>query len=193
MRKLKLQMQLSVDGFVCGEQGEMDWLTWDWDDALKNYVTDLTAPCDLLVMGHGLAKGFIPHWQGLAEQADAAEFEKKMANIQKTVFSNSPGDLRKDLERLNWKHTSIGGENLVEEVIALKKQSGGDIICYGGADFVGSLAAANLIDEYHLFINPAAIGKGLRIFHKLGKSLPLQASAATKFDCGIMVLTYRKS
>lgn len=46
MRKLKLQVQMTVDGFIAGPNGEMDFGVWDWDDALKQYVTDLTAPVD---------------------------------------------------------------------------------------------------------------------------------------------------
>ena len=194
MRKLKLQMQVSVDGFVCGEQGEMDWMTWDWDDELKDYVTQLTANCDLLLLGHGLANGFIPHWQALAENPESAEdFTKKMADIQKIVFSHTPAELAKLESVSNWKNTSIGGHNLIEEITQLKNQEGAEIICYGGADFIGSLTAANLIDDYFLFINPAAIGKGKRIFDKLEKSLPLQLLNTRRFDCGMAVMHYCKS
>ena len=46
MRKLKLQVQMTVDGYIAGPNGEMDWMAWNWDDALKNYVTAITAPVD---------------------------------------------------------------------------------------------------------------------------------------------------
>ena len=62
MRKVKLQMQVSIDGFVAGPNGEMDWMVWDWDDALKDYVTRLTEPVDTIVLGRVLAQGFIPYW-----------------------------------------------------------------------------------------------------------------------------------
>ena len=51
MRKIKLQMQLSLDGFVCGLDGQMDWMVWNWDDILKNYVAGLTNSVDTFFVG----------------------------------------------------------------------------------------------------------------------------------------------
>ncbi|MFL6328803.1 MAG: dihydrofolate reductase, partial [Nitrososphaeraceae archaeon] len=50
MRKLKLQVQMSVDGYIAGPNGEMDWMVWNWDDKLKNYVFELTTPVDTIIM-----------------------------------------------------------------------------------------------------------------------------------------------
>ncbi|MEJ7671425.1 MAG: dihydrofolate reductase family protein [Chitinophagaceae bacterium] len=60
MRKLKLQVQMSVDGYIAGPNGEMDWMVWDWDDELKKYVTEITEPVDCIVLGRKLALGFYP-------------------------------------------------------------------------------------------------------------------------------------
>lgn len=194
MRKLKLQMQLSIDGFVCGPQGEMDWLTWDWDEPLKEYVKVLTAPVDCIVMGHHLAQGFIPHWQGLViDPQTADEFGKKMVDTRKIIFSRNPAAAQQNLETASWKNAQIAQGTLTDEILALKQKTGGDIIVYGGAEFVGELIKANLIDEYHLFVNPAAIGKGMGIFNRVEKSVPFQFEASEKFDCGVVVLRYRKS
>ncbi len=66
MRKLKLQVQITIDGFIAGPNGEMDCMQWDWDDSLKRYVEALTAPVDCLVLGRKLAEGFIPYWASVA-------------------------------------------------------------------------------------------------------------------------------
>lgn len=50
MRKLKLQVQMTVDGYVSGPNGEMDFMVWNWDDELRDYVTDLTEPVDCIVL-----------------------------------------------------------------------------------------------------------------------------------------------
>ncbi len=57
MRKLKLQVQMTVDGYIAGPNGELDFMVWDWDDELKQYVTALTEPVDCIVLGRKLAEG----------------------------------------------------------------------------------------------------------------------------------------
>lgn len=184
MRKLKLQMQVSADGFVVGTNGEMDWLAWNWDDELKQYVTDLTEPIDCIVLGRKLAEGFIPHWASVAANPNAPDFTagKKFTDTPKLVFTKTLHDTG------NWTNTTLAKGDLVAEVTQLKNQAGSDIIAYGGADFVSSLLREGLIDELHLFINPTAIGNGLPIFKN---RTPLQLVEARAFDCGIVVMHYQ--
>jgi dihydrofolate reductase len=186
MRKLKLQVQMTVDGYIAGSKGEMDWLTFNWDDNLKDYVTTLTKPVDTIVLGRKLAEGFIPHWASVAADATNPEVEtgKQFTNLPKVVFS-------KTLEKSPWDNTVVTGGDINDEIMKLKKQNGGDIIVYGGATFVSSLIKHGLIDEFHLFINPAAIGSGLAIFKELDRTQALKLVKATPFDCGIVVLTYQ--
>lgn len=149
MRKLKLQVQRSLDGFIAGPNGEMDWMTFAWDDALKEYVKKLTEPVDCILLGRKLAEGFIPHWAGVAANPNDPEFAagQKFTNTPKVVFT-------KTLEQSPWDNTELATGDLADEVTQLKKQDGNDIIVYGGADFVSSLIKEGLIDEYHLFVNP---------------------------------------
>lgn len=184
MRKLKLQVQMSIDGFIAGPNGEMHWMIWNWDEALLKYVSDITAPVDCIILGRKLAQGFIPHWTAeLNNPNGVEEGAKKMVETPKIVFS-------KTLTDTDWENTVVARGDLVEEITALKKQAGNDIIAYGGAGFVSSLIKHGLIDEYHLFINPTAIGKGMTIFNGLDKDLKLNLVKSTSFDCGIVVLHY---
>ena len=179
MRKLKLQVQMTVDGYIAGPNGEMDWMAWNWDDALKNYVTAITAPVDCIILGRKLAQGFIPHWAANPEQEGA----DKMNNTAKVVFT-------KTLDKSDWPNTVFAKGNLVDEITQLKKQPGKDIIVYGGANFVSALIKEGLIDEYHLFINPTAIGNGMTIFKEIDGKLNLVLVKSTSFACGIVVLHY---
>jgi dihydrofolate reductase len=185
MRKLKLQVQMTVDGFIGGPNGEMNFGVWDWDDALKQYVTALIEPVDCIVLGRRLAEGFIPHWAAVAADPTHPEHSagRKFTDTPKIVFS-------KTLEKSGWEHTVLATGDLVDEIDALKAQPGQDIIAYGGAAFVAALVKHNLIDDYHLFVNPAAIGKGLSIFSALEGMRALTLIKATPFDCGIVVLHY---
>ncbi len=151
MRKLKLQVQMSVDGYIAGLNGEMDFMVWNWDAALNQYVTALTEPVDCIVLGRKLAEGFIPHWAGVAADPDSPEHSAgiKFTGTPKVVFT-------KTLARSGWDNTVLAKGNLVDEIADLKKRDGRDIIAYGGATFVSALIQHGLIDEYHLFVNPAA-------------------------------------
>jgi dihydrofolate reductase len=73
MRKLKLQVQMTVDGFMAGPNGEMDWVNPNWDENLNRYVDDLTASVDLILLGRVLAQGFIPYWASVAADAENPE------------------------------------------------------------------------------------------------------------------------
>jgi dihydrofolate reductase len=179
MRKLKLQVQVTIDGFIAGPNGEMDWLTFNWDDELKAYVSAITEPVDSIVLGRKLAQGFIPHWAANPELEGADKINK----TAKVVFTKTMNDA-------DWANTVLAKGDLVDEINALKQQDGQDIIVYGGASFVSSLIYHNLIDDYHLFVNPTAIGKGLPIFQELAHKQPLTLINASPFPCGIVVLHY---
>jgi dihydrofolate reductase len=185
MRKLKLQVQMTVDGYVAGPNGEMDWMVWNWDDALKQYVDAITAPVDCIVLGRRLAAGFIPHWAAVAANPDDPENAagRKFTDTHKVVFTNT-------LEKSEWPNTVLAQGDLADEIARLKAQDGSDIMVYGGATFVSALIKEGLIDEYHLFVNPAAIGNGMPIFRELDSQLELTLVKATAFDCGIVVLHY---
>jgi dihydrofolate reductase len=182
MRKLKLQVQMTVDGYIAGLNGEMDWMTFNWDDELNKYVTELTEPVDCIVLGRKLAQGFIPHWASNPEGEDALGVDK-MNHTAKVVFT-------KTLDRSEWNNTILAKGDLVDEVTKLKKQDGKDIMAYGGATFVSALIKHRLIDEFHLFINPIAIGSGMTIFKDLDRRQNLTLVKSTSFDCGIVVLNY---
>lgn len=180
MRKLKLQVQMSLDGFIAGPNGEMDWMEWNWDDELKKYVKELTDHVDCIVLGRKLAQGFIPYWTSHPEQEGADIF----INTEKVVFT-------KTLEKSEWDKTVLAKGDLSEEINKLKKQDGKDIIAYGGATFVSALIKQGLIDDLHFFIDPAAIGKGMTIFNDSYSKQNFKLIKAKPFECGIVVLHYQ--
>ena len=184
MRKLKLQVQMTVDGFIAGPNGEMDWMTFNWDNELAKYVTEITEPVDCIVLGRKLAQGFIPYWASKPEGEDVSAADK-LNNTPKVVFT-------KTLDRSEWDNTVLAKGDLVEEITKLKKQDGKDIIAYGGVSFVSALIKHGLIDEFHLFINPTAIGNGMSIFKELDDKQNLVFVKSTSFDCGIVVLNYER-
>ena len=188
MRKLKLQMQTTIDGFVGGPNGEMDWMVFDWDDAVKNDVNKLIDSSDTILMGRKMSDGFVKYWTNVLEDSANPEhtFAKKMLDTPKIVFT-------KTLVESFWPNTVLAKGDIAEEVNRLKNQAGKDILVYGGADFVSSLIKENLIDEYNFFINPIVIGSGMTIFGKLEvASVSLKLNHSQAYSCGIVVNTFLK-
>jgi dihydrofolate reductase len=182
MRKLKLQVQMTLDGFIAGPNGEMDWVTTNWDDEIKKYIKKLTEPIDSIALGRKLAQGFIPHWASMPAEEDPWGVDK-MNSATKVVFT-------KTLGKAEWPNTILAKGNLADEMVRLKKQDGKDIIVYGGATLVSGLIKEKLIDEFYLFINPVAIGKGMAIFNGLDSKQELILKQSKSFDCGIVVHHY---
>src|SRR5262245_57157313 len=91
MRKLKLQMQITVDGFVAGPEGQLDWMTWAWDDELKSFVNRLTDTIDTILLGRKMADGFVKYWEQVITQSENPEyaFGRKMVSTPKVVFSKT--------------------------------------------------------------------------------------------------------
>ncbi len=187
MKKLKLQVQISIDGFVCGPNGELDWMTWEISDDLKKFIKDLNEPIDTVLLGKNMTDGFISHWKKVKSEKDNPEYWAgvKFTDTPKVVFSKS-------IKESKWENTVLAKGNLIDEVNKLKKQDGTYLMVYGGADFVSSLIKEDLIDDYYFFINPAAIGKGKRIFDKINQKKPLKFINSFKFECGVVVNHYQK-
>ncbi|QHV94802.1 dihydrofolate reductase family protein [Spirosoma endbachense] len=187
MRKLKLQMQLSVDGYVAGPNGELDWMSFDQDSNLLALINSLTDSSDTILLGRKMTDGFVNYWENVVNnQPDSPEFSfaQKMVDTPKVVFS-------KTLKSIAGKNVTIENGDLATAVKNMKSKTGKDIIVYGGADFVSSLIKEGLIDEFNFFINPIMINKGLRIFDLLGERQKLLLQNATGYECGVVVLSYQ--
>ncbi len=198
MRKLILQVQMSIDGFIAETNGNTDWMLWNWgpdwqwDDELQKYHTDLTKSVDCIFLSRQMAEeGFIAHWANAAENRKAPQYEfaKHITDTHKIVFTKTldksvpiPG---------GWDNTDIAEGDFVNAINKLKKKKGKNIIVYGGATFVSSLIRAKLIDEFHLFINPVAIGSGLPIFNDLAGKQNMTLARSSAFDCGMVLLHYK--
>ncbi|MGH8881767.1 MAG: dihydrofolate reductase family protein [Stackebrandtia sp.] len=182
MRKFKLQVQTTVDGYMGGLEGAMDWLTMPWDKELEAHVDALTDTVDTIVLGRKLAEGFIPAWAARPEGENEASIDF-MNNTPRIVVSSS-------LTESPWENATIAGGELTETIGKLKSASGGDIITYGGSTLVTDLIARDLLDELNLFVNPTATGGGLPVFGNTGANKRLRLVEAKPFDCGITALKY---
>lgn len=182
MRKLKLQMQITIDGFVAGPDGQLDWMTRAMDQKVIAVIVDLADTSDTILLGRKMTPGFVQYWEHVLTQPESPEypFAQKMVGTPKVVFSRTTSEMK-------GQNVRVENRPLVDAVRELKAADGKDILVYGGATFVSSLIQERLIDEMHLFVNPIAIGEGMRIFTS---RTPLKLTASTGYANGEVVNTY---
>lgn len=197
MRKLKLEVQLSLDGYVAQEDGHTNWMVWNWgpewgwDKELQEYHTQLTQSVDCILLSRKMAaEGFIAHWKNTAADTNNPQytFANHVGTAKKVVFSTT---LTKSVEIPGgWENVELCSANIAQTINSIKAEPGKDIIAYGGASFIASLMRENLIDEYHLLINPIVLGKGISFFNTVAHHTPLRLVGAKAFESGIALLNY---
>ena len=183
MRKLKLQVEISVDGCIAGPNNEMDWLICN-DDCMK-YIDEIAESVDTILMGRKMVDEFISHWSSRMNKSDDPwnAFAKKMIKTPKIVFTKS-------LTKSNWINTEIATGDLKDEITKLKSQDGKDILVYGGVSFDSSLIKEKLVDEFYLLVNPLIMGNGKTTFKDLKQIQNLTLIESKAFDCGLVLLHY---
>jgi dihydrofolate reductase len=193
MRKLTLQMQTSVDGFV-GRAGKgPGWQVWDWgpscpwDDQLKARFNAVFHDVDTILLSRKIVEGgYLDNWSQFArDYRDNPDFvfAQRIVDARKIVFS-------KALQQTKRAGTELARRTLVEEVNAIKEAPGRNLIAFGGAGFASSLIAHGLVDEYQFYVNPVALGEGLSIFDDGEKDFKLALIEAESYACGIVVARY---
>jgi dihydrofolate reductase len=186
MRKLRLQMQVTIDGFnSTAPNDEQTWVTWDLA-GLTPHVVDLLDSSDTILLGRKLGVDYIPFWEGVSQNPDHPMhvFATRIVAARKVIFT-------KTLDESRWERTTLARGDLKDEVNRLKNQPGKDLIVYGGSSFVASLIREDLIDEYHLFINPIAIGQGENTFAQLMNWQWMKLVTTRVYDSGIVLLVYQ--
>ncbi|TIN17657.1 MAG: deaminase [Mesorhizobium sp.] len=195
MKKLILQMQMSVDGFV-GANEDHPWQLWEWgdesawDDELKQDFNTVFAGIDTILLSRKMAQeGYLSHWGDAAKRFPRDPFyafAQRVVDARKVVLSDK---LKQSAWEPAWERTKVASGDLPREVKALKAGKGGDMVVFGGAGFASALIAAGLVDEFQLFINPAVLGAGRRIFDQGGfQTLRLLGSKA--YACGMVINRY---
>ena len=184
MRKLIYSMGVSLDGFIAGPGGEIDWSAPD--EELHRFHNQQTRELGAHLCGRRLYE-VMAYWETADEQPSAPDHELEFASIwkalPKVVFS-------KTLE------TVAGNARLVrdgaaEEVAKLKEQPGKDL-AVGGAGLASTLMKAGLIDEYGLFVSPVVLGGGTPYFPALDERINLELVETRTFGSRVVYVHYRR-
>lgn len=180
MRDVILYMSMSLDGFV-GSDREHPGVAIAEDAELKEWKLDQIGRAGAHVMGRVSYQEMSAFWPHSADP-----YAAPMNDIPKVVFSGTLSDAE-----ATWSVTRVARGDLATEIADIKAQPGPDVIVWGGASFAGALAAADLIDEYRLLVQPMVLGAGRALFDRLPTSRHLELVAATPFPSGVIVQIYR--
>jgi dihydrofolate reductase len=172
-------MSMSLDGFV-GSDREHPGIAIP-DAEVKQWKLDRIRKAGAHLMGRRSYEEMSSYWP----QSDDP-YAEPMNDIPKIVFSKTLTD-----DEAAWPVTRVARGDLAAEILAIKAEPGSGAIVWGGARFAGALAAADLIDEYRLLVQPLVLGRGEALFEQLPESRHLELVEATPFPSGIVVQIYR--
>lgn len=185
MRKVIYSFSVSLDGFIAGPKGELDWSVPD--EELHQFHNDQVRELGTHLLGRRLYET-MTYWETAEQQPSIENVELEFAGLwkqlPKIVFSTT-------LESVVGNTTLLRG-GVVEEVTKLKQQPGGDI-GVGGAGLAAALIAENLVDEYRLFLSPVLLGAGTRCFPALDTRIGLQLAERREFSSRVVYLRYARA
>ena len=180
MREVILYMSMSLDGFV-GSDREHPGMAVPEDAELKRWKLEHITKAGAHLMGRVTYEQMSSAWPHSDDP-----YAAPMNDIPKVVFSKTLSDAQ-----ASWPVTRVARGDLAAEIAALNAEPGPDVIVWGGARLAGALAAADLIDEYRLLIQPLVLGRGQALFDQLPESRHLDLVEARPFPNGVVVHVYR--
>jgi dihydrofolate reductase len=184
MRRLGMFMHVTLDGYYADADGDMSWAHAGSDDPeLQAFVAANAASASELVFGRRTYEMMASYWPTPAAAAQNSAVAARMNAAPKIVFSRT-------LERADWQNTRLHRRDMVATMKALKTEPGPDLAILGSGDIVGQLAAAGLIDNYQIMVNPIALGAGRALFGGLNAPLSLRLTSTRTFASGKVLLCY---
>src|SRR5256884_9428372 len=154
-------MRVTLDGFIAGPHGEMDWMDEFLDEALANYESELQKTVDTTLFGRVTYEGFESYWPKVPEDPASpqglVEYAHQLNAMRKIVFSRT-------LSRVEWNNSTLVKEIVPEEITQMKQEPGRDMVIHGSASIGGTLTNLSLIGEYKCLVYPVVLGRGKPLF-----------------------------
>jgi dihydrofolate reductase len=183
MRRVILSNLISLDGFMAGPNGEIDWFTGIADREFEAYAVDLIRTVDTMLFGRVTYELMAGYWPTASPETEDPRIIDAMNNTGKVVFSRT-------LDGVDWKNSRLLRGDAAEETAKLKQQTGRDMVVYGSGGIVSALAPKGLIDDYRIFVAPIVLGKGKPLFGAVETRLRLRLRETKTFGSGMVLLRY---
>ncbi|GAB3520178.1 dihydrofolate reductase family protein [Emticicia fontis] len=185
MRKIISFMHISLDGFVAGPNGELNWAKVD--EELFDHVGKRISQSDSALYGRVTYEMMEGYWPTAGDEPDASKHDidhsKWYNKAHKIVLS-------KTLNESDLTNTTVINENLADKINEIKQQPGEDILVFGSPTATHALIEQGLIDGYWLFLNPTILGQGIPLFVDNNDKTKLKLLNTTQFASGVIELNY---
>lgn len=185
MRKIISFMHISLDGFVAGPNGEMDWIKVDQE--IFDHVGKRISEGDTALYGRVTYEMMEGYWPTAGDSPTASKHDIEHSQWYKQVHKIV---LSKTLQDESLTNTTIISDQLSDHIHAIKQQAGVDILVFGSPTATHSLIQHNLIDGYWLFVNPIVLGQGIPLFVDIKDKIKLNLVSTRPFTCGVTELNY---
>jgi dihydrofolate reductase len=187
MRKLVFQMHISLDSYVAGMHGELDWIKLD--EEMFDFVNILTNNADTALYGRVTYQIMNNYWPEAGMKPNASKHDIEHSSwynrVSKIVLSNT-------LKNSGQADTTFISGNVIEKISRLKQQKGRNIIIFGSPSVSNLLLNEGLVDEFWLFINPVVLGDGISLFRGGSKIIKLEQKEVKTFKFGVTAIHYAK-
>lgn len=185
MKRIVWFMHVTLDGFVAGPNGEMNWI--NVGEELFDYAGRETAAANTALYGRVTYDMMQGYWPTAADGPNPSKHDIEHSgwynSVTKVVVS-------KTLKGKELDKTKIISENVAEQIQELKEGEGANIVVFGSPSIGHLLMQHNLIDDYWLFVNPVVLGEGIPLF--AGSRLQLKLVSSERLASGVLALHYEK-
>jgi dihydrofolate reductase len=185
MRKIISFMHMSVDGFVAGLKGELDWVKVD--EEIFDFVGKRIREGDTALYGRVTYQMMEKYWPFAGVQPAATKHE-----IEHSAWYNKAHKivLSKTMQEAGLRNTTVIRDNIPGRINEIKQQAGEDILLFGSPAATHSLIRLNLIDGFWLFVNPIILGQGIPLFADIKDKIKLKLGTTHRFSSGVLELNY---
>lgn len=178
-------MHISLDGFVAGPNGEMDWIKVDQE--IFDHVGKRISEGDTALYGRVTYEMMESYWPTAADKPNATKHDIEHSRWYKEVHKVV---LSKTMEDVDLPNTTIISDNLSDRINRIKQEPGNEILLFGSPTATHSLIQQSLIDGYWLFVNPIILGQGIPLFLDIKEKTNLKLMSTRQFTCGVTELNY---
>lgn len=185
MRKVILLEHTSLDGYLAGNDGDMEWIRVD--DETWDYVHPVIDAADTVIWGRVTYQMMEGYWPTAADRPDATRHDvhhgRWLRDATKIVLSRS-------LTESSWPGTRILSGEPRDVVASLQREQGKNILVIGSASVARSFIRSGVIDEYRLTINPVLLGQGTPLFPSESSKADLKLVSSKVLASGVVALHY---